>query len=138
MSLFIGVIIIIFIIVLLKYTIIIDVIEAKSMDLNFFMTDVFHRPEEISEGVYKINKAKGLRNDIAIFGFDEKSLEILGRFPWRRSVYAEFLENINKDSKTSPKGVLIDVLFTENSQSPEQDQILADALGKYRKNTVVD
>ena len=57
MRLMIGVIIIIMIIVLTQYTIIIDVIEAKSMNLNFFMTDVFHRPEEISEGVYKINKA---------------------------------------------------------------------------------
>jgi class 3 adenylate cyclase len=138
MSLLIGVLIIIIIIVLTKYTIIIDAIEAKSINLNFFMTDVFHRPEEISEGVYKINKAKGLREDIGIFGFDEKSLESIGRWPWRRSVYAEFLENINKDSKSSPKGVLLDVLFTEDSQSPEEDQILADALAKYRKNTVVD
>jgi class 3 adenylate cyclase/CHASE2 domain-containing sensor protein len=138
MSLLIGVLIIILIIVLTKYTIIIDSIEAKSMNLNFFMTDVFHRPEEISEGVYKINKAKGLRDDIAIFGFDEKSLETLGRWPWRRSVYAEFLENINKESENRPKGVLIDVLFTEVSQSEEQDTILAEALGKYKRNTVID
>lgn len=126
MSILIGVLIIIVMIVLTKNTIIIDAIESKSMNLNFFMTDVFHRPEEINEGVYRINKAKGLRDDIVIFGFDEKSLETLGRWPWRRSVYAEFLENINKDSKSRPRGVLIDVLFTEKSDEKE-DQILAEA-----------
>jgi adenylate cyclase len=137
MSLLIGVFIILMMIVFMKYTIIIDAIESKSMNLNFFMTDVFHRPEEISEGVYKINKAKGLRDDIVIFGFDEKSLETIGRWPWKRSVYAEFLENINKGSKTRPRGVLIDVLFTEKSDEKE-DQILAEALAKYNDNTVVD
>ena len=136
MSILIGVFIILVMIVLMKYTLIIDAIESKSMNLNFFMTDVFHRPEEISRGVYKINKAKGLRDDIVIFGFDEKSLDTLGRWPWKRSVYAEFLENINKGSKR-PRGVLIDVLFTEKSDEQE-DQILAEALAKYKDNTVVD
>ena len=137
MSILIGVFIILVMTVLMKYTIIIDAIESKSMNLNFFMTDVFHRPEKISEGVYKINKAKGLRDDIVIFGFDEKSLDTLGRWPWKRSVYAEFLENINRDSKMRPRGVLIDVLFTEKSDEQE-DQILAEALAKYKDNTVVD
>jgi adenylate cyclase len=138
MSLLIGVLIILVMIALFKKTIIIDAIESKSMNLNFFMSDVFHRPEEISPGVYRINKAKGLRNDVVIFGFDEKSLEDLGRYPWPRSVYADFLENINKDEENRPKGILIDVLFTEDSQDKDEDRELAIALGKYRDNTVVD
>jgi adenylate cyclase len=138
MSLLIGVLIILVMIVLLKNTIIIDAIESKSMNLNFFMSDVFHRPEEISPGVYRINPAKGLRKDVVIFGFDEKSLEELGRYPWQRSVYARFLENINSDPENRPKGVLVDVLFTEESQDKSEDRILAEALGTYRSNTVVD
>jgi len=138
MSLLIGVLIILVIISLLKNTIIIDAIEAKSMNLNFFMSDVFHRPEEISPGVYRIKKSKGLRNDVVIFGFDEKSLEVLGRYPWPRTVYAQFLENINSQEENRPKGVLIDVLFTETSQNRSDDRALAAALGTYRDNTVVD
>jgi adenylate cyclase len=137
MSLLIGLFIIILIIVLLKNTIIIDAIESKSMNLNFFMTDVFHRPEEISEGVYRINKAKGIRNDVVIFGFDEKSLSELGRWPWKRSVYAHFLRNINADKEFKPTATLIDVLFTERSQNTE-DEILAEALNRYSNNTIVD
>ncbi len=137
MSLLIGLFIIILIIILLKNTIIIDVIESKSMNLNFFMTDVFHRPEEISEGVYRINKAKGIRNDVVIFGFDEKSLSELGRWPWERSVYASFLHNINADHELKPTATLIDVLFTEKSQRTE-DEILAEALNRYSSNTIVD
>lgn len=137
MSILIGVFIIIVMIVLMKNTIIIDFIESKSMNLHFFMTDVFHRPEEISEGVYKITKAKGIRNDIVIFGFDEKSLAELGQWPWKRSVYADFLDAVNKDDKTNPVGILLDVLFTETSQE-EDDRALAQALERYRHNTVVD
>jgi adenylate cyclase len=137
MSLLIGLFIIIIIIVLIKDTIIIDAIESKSMNLNFFMADVFHRPEKISEGVYRISKAKGIRNDIVIFGFDEKSLAELGRWPWKRSVYASFLRNINKDQEYKPTATLIDVLFTERSQKTE-DEILAEALNRYSDNTIVD
>jgi len=137
MSLLIGIFIIIVMIVLVKKTIIIDAIESKSMNLNFYMTDVFHRPEEISEGVYRINKAKGIRNNIVIFGFDERSLADLGQWPWKRSVYADFLENINKEQQYKPKGVLFDVLFTEKSEESE-DKILAHALELYQDNTVID
>jgi len=138
LSLIIGLFIIVVIILLLKYTIIIDALEAKSINISFFMTDVFHKPEEISKGVYKMEKLRGLRRDVVIFGFDEKSLSELGRFPWKRSVYAEFLENVNKKKRRKPTGVLLDVLFTENSQNPEQDTILAEALNKYKHNTVID
>jgi len=137
MSILIGVIIIAIIIVLLKNTIIIDVIESKSMNLNFFMTDVFHRPEEISEGVYRISKAKGIRNDIVIFGFDEKSLSEIGQWPWKRSVYADFLDFLHSDAQNKPIGVLIDVLFTETS-SQDEDASLTQALSEYRRTTVID
>ena len=138
MSLLIGVLIIIIMVSLLQKTIIVDAIESRSMNLNFFMTDVFHRPEEISEGVYRINKSKGLRSDVVIFGFDEKSLAELGRYPWPRSVYARFLDNINAEAENRPAGVLIDVLFTEDSQDKGQDRTLANALRKYNRSTVID
>ncbi|MBN2323068.1 MAG: adenylate/guanylate cyclase domain-containing protein [Spirochaetes bacterium] len=138
MSLLIGVVIIVIIVVLLKNTIIFDAIESKSINVCFFMTDVFHRPEEISEGVYKIAKAKGIRNDVVIFGFDEKSLVELGRYPWPRNVYAKFLDNVNKDQNSRPSGVLIDVLFTEYSENKVDDMLLVNALAKYRDNTVID
>jgi adenylate cyclase len=138
MSLLIGVLIIGVMIFLLNKTIIIDAIEAKSMNLSFYMSDVFHRPEEISPGVYRINKAKGLRNDVVIFGFDEKSLADLGRYPWPRTVHVQFLENVNGQEENRPKGVLIDVLFTEDSQNKSEDRALARALEAYRDNTVID
>jgi adenylate cyclase len=137
MSLFIGVIIIAVIVVLMRNTIIIDVIESKSMNLSFFMTDVFGRPEEINKGVYKINKAKGVRGDIAVFGFDEKSLAELGRYPWPRSTYASFLSNVNGNPETKPLGIFIDALFTEYSSKTE-DMALAESLKTHRDNTIID
>ena len=138
MSLLIGIVIIVIIIVLLKNTIIFDAIESKSINISFFMSDVFHRPEEISEGVYKISKAKSIRNDVVLFGFDEKSLVEIGRYPWPRRVYARFLDNVNREQETRPKGVLIDVLFTEYSESNQDDMMLVEALSRYSENTIVD
>jgi CHASE2 domain-containing sensor protein len=144
MSLLIGAVIVAVVVLLMQNTIIIDAIEAKSMNVLFFMTDLFKRPEEARdkegkkiEGVYRINTAKGVRSDIVIFGFDEKSLAELGRFPWPRSVYARFLSNLNKDPASKPTGILIDVLFTENSDRNE-DLALAGALNTHRANTVID
>jgi class 3 adenylate cyclase/CHASE2 domain-containing sensor protein len=137
MSLLIGILIIAIMILLLRNSIIIDVIESKSMNLNFFMTDVFGRPEELSKGVSRISKGRGVRDDIAIFGFDEKSLAELGRFPWPRSTYARFLSNVNRNPETKPTGILMDVFFTENSDKTE-DLALAESLKANRDNTVID
>jgi class 3 adenylate cyclase/CHASE2 domain-containing sensor protein len=137
MSFVIGVVIIVIMVFLLKNTIIIDAIEARSMNLHFFMTDLFHPPEEISEGAYRINTAKGIRNDVVIFGFDEKSLSDLGRYPWDRSVYARFLENANDENEFRPEGVLLDVLFTERS-NPSEDEALERAFQRFGDNTIID
>lgn len=137
MSFVIAVVIIGIMAFLLKNTIIIDAIEARSMNLNFFMTDMFHRPEEISEGVYRIDTAEGIRNDVVIFGFDDKSLSELGRYPWDRGVYARFLEHANLDEEFRPDGVLLDVLFTERSD-PAEDDALERALRRFGDNTIID
>jgi hypothetical protein len=48
--------------------------------------------------------------DIAIVAIDEMSLTRLGRFPWRRALTAQLLEQLGQ---THPKAIALDVLFSE-------------------------
>ncbi|MET5116917.1 CHASE2 domain-containing protein, partial [Burkholderia pseudomallei] len=50
-----------------------------------------------------------IESNIVIFEIDNRSLDTLGRWPWLRSVHAEFLGAL---AKTHPAGVVYDVLFT--------------------------
>lgn len=60
---------------------------------------------------------------IAIIAIDEKSLKELGRWPWPRQYWAEFLSAINK---SNPSLLFIDVWFSEH-QSPGADLALEKA-----------
>ncbi len=63
-----------------------------------------------------------IESNIVIVEIDNRSLDTLGRWPWQRSVQAEFLGAL---AKTHPAAVVYDVLFTEPSAD---DRALAKVL----------
>ena len=63
--------------------------------------------------------------DIVVVAIDEDSLAQLGHWPWRRTVHADFL---NQLKLSHPRAVLFDVLFTESSQNQSDDLRLAKAM----------
>ncbi|NRD83992.1 CHASE2 domain-containing protein [Burkholderia pseudomallei] len=63
-----------------------------------------------------------IESNIVIVEIDNRSLDTLGRWPWQRSVHAEFLGAL---AKTHPAAVVYDVLFTEPSAD---DRALAKVL----------
>ena len=69
-------------------------------------------------------------NRLFFVGIDQQSLDIGGKWPWRRSVYADFLKTI-AETQLNPHTVAFDVLFTEPSAGAAQpdDQAFADAAG---------
>ena len=76
--------------------------------------------------------------DIAIIGIDEHTLDVLGQWPWPRSVMAEAIQILNRDYDAKPAVIGIDVLFTEyNRFFPEGDIMLADTLRHYGDNVVL-
>ena len=58
-------------------------------------------------------------------GIDEDSLAKLGRWPWSRQVHAELVTLLGT---RPPAAVVFDLLFTEPSADPAQDQMLGDAM----------
>src|SRR3984893_5481664 len=63
-----------------------------------------------------------LPDDIAIVAIDEASVTRLGRFPWRRVLTAQLLDQL---SKARPKAVALDVLFTEQANSADDSALAA-------------
>lgn len=70
-------------------------------------------------------------DDIVIVAIDERSLNVLGKWPWSRAVHAQMLHNINR---SHPLAIGLDVLFSEPDQRFESDdQLLGDAIAASGK-----
>lgn len=67
--------------------------------------------------------------DIIVVGLDEKSFEEIGRFPWDRKVYIDFLEKLNQP-ENKPKAIAFDVSFA-SATDQQSDHLLTEALEKY-------
>lgn len=62
---------------------------------------------------------------VLVVGIDEDALARLGRWPWSREVHAQLVTLLGT---RPPAAAAFDVLFTEPSADPAQDQLFADAL----------
>lgn len=65
-------------------------------------------------------------DDIAIVAIEEASLVRFGRYPWRRNLTAQMLDQL---ATAHPKAIALDVLFTEATNSAD-DSALASAIEK--------
>ena len=68
--------------------------------------------------------------DSAIIAIDERSLQELGRWPWRRSVHADLLARLQA---AGVRSVAFSLLFSEPSPSPHEndDRQLAEAIARF-------
>jgi adenylate cyclase len=66
---------------------------------------------------------------IIVVAIDDQSLQDLGRFPWDRAVYPQFLDMLNQPGN-EPKAIAFDILFNEESD-PDSDAAFAEALAQY-------
>ncbi len=68
---------------------------------------------------------RALDDRIAIIGIDDASLEAIGRWPWPRSIHAEL---INRLAEAGAKGIGVDLIFSEPSQDPNEDEAMQQAV----------
>lgn len=78
---------------------------------------------KIYENYIIFNKEINVSPDIVIIEVDSKSIKGLGRWPWKRSIYAKLLEKI----KTYPKAIGLMISFNE-SYDKSDDTIFLEAL----------
>lgn len=86
-------------------------------NINSQITDKFYGHEETLES-------------IVVVGIDDYSLQNIGRWPWNREIFVEFVDKLNKS-----KVVAIDIAFFESS-AYEDDKILEEEL-LLRENIVL-
>ena len=90
------------------------------------LTQPMPRADRLLQDTARAALAPPPSDDIVIVAIDEKSLDAIGRWPWRRAQHAELLNAI---SAQSPKCIGFDVLPAEPDAShPGDDAVLADAM----------
>ncbi len=80
----------------------------RDLDLKFY--DVF----------LNLRGQRDADERVVIVAIDEKSLEQIGRWPWKRSVIAEGLKVIEKDK---PKAIGLDIVFAEPEKTIGMEKI---------------
>lgn len=64
--------------------------------------------------------------DVVLVAIDDRSVEAVGRWPWRRALHAELLSQV---SAQAPRAIGLDVLFQEpDADYPGDDAVLAQAI----------
>jgi CHASE2 domain-containing sensor protein/signal transduction histidine kinase len=66
-------------------------------------------------------------DDVVIISIDDDSIQAIGRWPWPRSVHATLIEQL---STAEPKSILLDLLLSEPSEDPNQDEVLVRAINQ--------
>jgi len=83
---------------------------------------ILQRPEEISYDMLLLARPAPPPSDIVVVGIDQKSLDVLGRFPWPRNIHAHLVEQLHR---MGARLIAFDLIFSE--ASPE-DEALAEAM----------
>ena len=103
--------------------------------LNNIETDLKKRIAFLNYDFYqKIFIEPFSNNNVVIVDIDEKSIEQIGQFPWRRDVYSKIINNL-KYAKV--KVIAFDIFFSEeDNQNPQM--ILKEFGIDYSKNKIID
>lgn len=92
---------------------VVEFIEDQTVNLRFRIRAPFDPPADPR---------------IIFVGIDQASLDLYGRYPWPRTVIADFLTNLAK-AQDSPHTVAFDILYTEKSINPADDVAMGNAAG---------
>jgi len=90
------------------------------------LTQPLPRVDRILQDNAGATMARKASDQIVIVAIDDKTLDAVGRFPWRRALHAELLRRIGAQA---PRCVGLDILMAEpDDDHPDDDAVLADAM----------
>jgi adenylate cyclase len=69
-------------------------------------------------------------SEVVIIAIDDQSQNTVGEYPWPRSYYAHMVRNL---MQAGASVVAFDLLFSDYSDNPAEDQMLADAIQTYNR-----
>lgn len=87
----------------------------------FFASDISRRVELlIQDTFFKIRGPIKSGNEVVIAAIDEKSIDMLGRWPWSRNVMAELVDSL---TEYKPKVIGFDIVFSSAEESSGTKQL---------------
>jgi len=104
----------------------------------FFIVFLYYQQSRLFEGFeaktydFRFHTLRGpipASSDIVIVAIDEKSVDELGRFPWSRTYFAQFVDKV---TAAGVRGVMLDAFFPE-TESEVADAAFARALRESGK-----
>jgi len=94
--------------------------------LHYFQWIDF-REQDAIDLRFRLRGEKSASPEITLIEIDDASIAAVGQWPWPRSVHAVLLEVL---SRFNPSSIFFDVLFTESSPDPPEDEKLSFAVKK--------
>ncbi len=90
------------------------------------LTQPLPRVDRMLQDNARVAISRPATDKIVIVAIDDKTLDAIGRFPWRRSLHAEVVRRI---SAQAPRCIGLDVLMADpDPDHPGDDAVLADAM----------
>ena len=109
-------------------------LDQKLTDIYFLYRDVII-PQHQGEGVTVRARNPQVSPDILILGIDNKSLELLGKWPFPRYVYADLARNLAriKDQTQRENSILYDILFIEPDRDAVADAVMKNGFSENKR-----
>jgi adenylate cyclase len=110
-------------------TIIVNSMERKVLDLDFQMKQVVAPQREI-KGVSVVTQNARISPSIMIIAIDDKSIARLGKWPFPRHVYADYLNALQRIKNQDERELasFIDVFFVDPDRNAVEDADLIQAV----------
>lgn len=139
---FIGFAVILLFLAIDHYTLFLQNIEDKVLDIHFRYKDVYLDQEE-QVGVTRVADNPNINDDILIVGIDFRSLNRIGRWPFARTKHGDLLNTLSRiqDPRERERSVLLDIFFNEPADNAVEDVMLLDSIrenGRVYLETLVD
>ncbi len=103
----------------IAFSLITSILICLVLNLEVFIPTA----NRISDEVYQTHTSPN--PEIVIIGMDEKSLAAYGQMPWSRDIMAAAINQLNADENKRPAVIGIDTLYTIESESSEDAQLVA-------------
>ncbi len=105
------------------------IIQLSSINISFYLKN-FSNARYTQDGVKATKANPNLSEDIVILGIDNKTLSNYGRWPFDRSVHADFINSLSRisDASEREKFILFDIFFLEPDANPQNDLQLSHSI----------